>query len=161
MKTTSYVTTLALTLVLALAACHQTADLLNTNPVVPRSVLSLQPATMQGDTMRLAIALGAGPTRSVGSLTGDVQLAPQWAFIGCTAAQGEPLLACQAHGQSVKVAAAWAMGTHTGHLVTLTLVRLAPSAAATWRLSVEEMHSVGGVSLVDSIDVRRDNVGTP
>ena len=161
MKMTLHTTPLALALALALAACHQTADLLNTNPVAPRSVLSLQPATMQGDTMRLAIALGAGPTRSVGSLTGDVQLAPQWAFIGCTAAQGEPLLACHAHGQSVKVAAAWAMGTHTGQLVTLTFVRMAPSAAATWTLSVEEMHSVGGVSLVDSIDVRRYNLGTP
>jgi hypothetical protein len=161
MKMTLHTTPLALALALALAACHQTADLLNTNPVAPRSVLSLQPATMQGDTMRLAIALGAGPTRSVGSLTGDVQLAPQWAFIGCTAAQGEPLLACQAHGQSVKVAAAWATGTHTGHLVTLTVVRMAPSAAATWTLSIVEMHSVGGVSLVDSIDVRRDNAGTP
>jgi hypothetical protein len=53
------------------------------------------------------------------------------------------------------------MGTHTGHLVTLTVVRTAPSAAATWRLSVEEMHSVGGVSLLDSIDVRRDNAGAP
>jgi hypothetical protein len=161
MKMTLHTTPLALALALALAACHQTADLLNTNPVAPRSVLSLQPAAMQGDTMRLAIALGAGPTRSVGSLTGDVQLAPQWAFIGCTAAQGEPLLACQAHGQSVKVAAAWATGTHTGHLVTLTVVRMAPSAAATWTLSIVEMHSVGGVSLVDSIDVRRDNAGTP
>ncbi len=161
MKTTLHLTTLALTLVLALAACRQTADLLNTNPVAPRSVLSLQPATMQGDTMRLAIALGAGPTRSVGSLTGDVQVAPQWAFIGCTAAQGEPLLACHAHGQSVKVAAAWTMGTHSGNLVTLTFVRLALSADATWTLSVEEMHSVGGVSLMDSVDVRRDVVGTP
>jgi len=161
MKMTLHTTPLALALVLALAACHQTADLVTTNPVAPRSVLSLQPATMQGDTMRVAIALGAGPTRSVGSLTGDVQLAPQWAFIGCTAAQGEPLLACKAHAQSVKVAAAWAMGTHTGNLVTLTFVRMVPSAAATWTLSVEEVHSVGGVSLVDSIDVRRDVVGTP
>ena len=161
MKTTLHTTPLTLTLVLALAACHQTADLLNTTPVAPRSVLSLEPAPMQGDTMRLAIALGAGPTRSVGSLTSDVQLAPQWAFIGCTAAQGEPLLACHAQGPSVKVAAAWAMGTHTGGLVTLTFVRMAPSAAATWTLSVEELHSVSGVSLVDSVDVRRDVVGTP
>jgi hypothetical protein len=161
MKTTLPVTSLALTLVFALAACHQTADLLDTTPVAPRSVLSLQPAPLQGDTMRLAITLGAGPTRSVGSLTGDVLLAPQWTFLGCTAAQGDPLLACQAHGQSVKVAAAWAMGTHTGDLVRLTFVRTAPSAAATWQLSVEEMHSVGGLSLVDSVDVRRDIRGTP
>jgi hypothetical protein len=146
------------TLVLALSftACRTTADLLNSAPVAPRTVLSLQPAPMQGDTIRVAISLGAGPTRSVGSLTGEVLLPPLWTFTDCVAAQGEPLLACKAHAQSVKVAAAWVTGTHVGDLVTLTFVRTTPSAPSTWELAVQEVHSVAGASLLDSLDVRRE-----
>jgi hypothetical protein len=146
------------TLVLALSftACRTTADLLNSAPVAPRTVLSLQPAPMQGDTIRVTISQGAGPTRSVGSLSGEVLLPPQWTFTSCVAAQGEPLLACKAHAQSVKVAAAWVTGTHVGDLVTLTFVRTTPSAPSTWELAVQEVHSVAGASLLDSLDVRRE-----
>jgi hypothetical protein len=60
------------------------------------------------------------------------------------------------------VAAAWAAGTHTGDLLTLTFVRTAPAARASWQLSVQEAHGVSGQSLLEDLDVRADVTdGTP
>jgi hypothetical protein len=151
---------LALLAVLGTTACRNA--LLDTPQPVVRSTLAIHARTTPGDTVHLTLTLGTGPLRALGSVTAEVANRADWRFTGCVAAQGEPLLACKAHEGSVRVAAAWAAGTHTGDLITLTFVRTALAARATWQLSVQEAHGVSGQSLLEDLDVRADVTdGTP
>jgi hypothetical protein len=143
--------------VLASTGCRNA--LLDTPQPVVRSTLALHARAATGDTVQLTIALGTGPVRALGSLTASLaNNDSDWTFAGCTAAQGAPLLACKAHERTVRVAAAWAAGTHTGDLVTLTFVRHTPGALPAWQLSLQEAHGVGGQSLLDELDVRPELV---
>ncbi|WP_373061371.1 hypothetical protein [Gemmatimonas sp.] len=147
------------TLIVALAVLSATGcrnALLDTPQPVARSTMELHARTVTGDTVQVTIALGSGPVRALGSVTAELTNSSDWTFVGCAAAQGEPLLACKAHAGSVRVAAAWAAGTHDGELVTLTFVRMAPTARVSWQLSLQEAHGVSGQSLLDELDVRTD-----
>jgi hypothetical protein len=89
----------------------------------------------------------------LGSITAELSNTTDWTFAGCASAQGEALLACKAHPGAVRVAAAWVAGTHAGDLITLTFVRTVPTARGAWQLSLTEAHSVGGVSLLNDLDI--------
>jgi hypothetical protein len=147
----------------ALTACHRNADLLDVEAPVLHSVLALR-TDVQGDTTRVAITLSEGSTKSVGSLTADVMNPAGYTFTGCAAGQGEALLACKAHGATVKVAGAWVAGTHAGSLIVLTYLGNGTADAGStgngWTLVVTEAHGARGQSLLDSLVVRRDG-GTP
>lgn len=137
----------------AVAACARNADLTDSLPPVVLSTLDLRTQSA-GDTMQVAITLSEGPTRNVGSLTAEVLGSDAWRYVGCEAAQTDALLACKANGATVRVAAAWAGGTHAGALVTLSYVRVATSPAMPWRLTVLETHGTLGHSLMDSLLVK-------
>jgi hypothetical protein len=138
------------------AACHKNADFADPAPPVTRSVLELRAEAMRGDTARVDLTLGTGPTTSLGSLTAELLGATDWRLASCEPAQGAPLLACKQHGDGVKIAAAWVAGTNAGPLITLTLVRTAPTAPQSWQLAVKEAHAVSGRLLTDSLDIRRE-----
>jgi hypothetical protein len=142
---------LAVAALLAATGCRNT--MLDMPQPVVRSTLALEPRPGLGDTVQVAITLGSGPVRALGSLTAALVTTGDWRFVACAAAQGEPLLACKAHEGRVRVASAWAAGTHTGDLLTLTFVRTSPSAAPTWQWTVQEVHGVGGESLLEALDV--------
>lgn len=142
--------------VLAVTGCRNA--LLDTPQPVVRSALELHTRTVTTDTVQLTIGLSTGPVRALGSLTATLATEAEWRFVGCAAAQGEPLLACKAHERSVRLAAAWAAGTHVGDLLVLTFVRMSPVAQPAWQLTVQEAHGVGGQSLLDDLDVRTDPV---
>lgn len=149
------------TLVVALSALALTScrnALLDTPQPVVRNAIELHARPSSGDTVQVSIVLGTGPIRPMGSLTAQLSNTTDWAFAGCSAAQGEPLLACKAHEGSVRVAAAWASGTHLGELVTLTFVRTVPTAVPTWQLSIQESHGMAGQSLLEDLEVRADVV---
>lgn len=121
-----------------------------------RSTMALHTRAGTGDTVQLTIALGEGPVRALGSITGEVTGMSNMRFVECTGAQGEPLLACKAHEQSVRIASAWVAGTHAGDLLTLTFVRTSPAAQPAWQLSLREAHDVGGKSVLEALDVLPD-----
>lgn len=144
-------------LLLAAAALLAAVGCRNTLVDMPqpevRSTLALEPRPALGDTVHVAITLGSGPVRALGSITAALVTTGDWRFVACAAAQGEPLLACKAHEGSVRVASAWAAGTHTGDLLTLTFVRTSPGATPVWQWTVQEVHGVGGESLLETLEV--------
>ena len=154
--------------ILALTACHQPSDLTEQpRPLAARPVLSLQKALGSGDTLRLALTLETSPTAVLGSLTSQVSSAAEWHFVGCSSAQGHPLLACHANEGVVKLAAAWVEGAANGAIITLTFVRASPAGStvaatakgtADWQLTVQEAHAVSGEQLTSVLDVRRELV---
>lgn len=161
-----------LALVLGTAACHR-ADL--TDAAKPELRRTLALATQaRGDTTTVSVTLDDGPSSSIGSVSATLHYDPAWRFVGCEGAQGAPLLACQPHtdagGAQLRLAAAWAEGTHAGALVRVVFARHAGSGPATGvhtnassnitaseaalRLIVGDVHSVRGGRLTDSLDVR-------
>jgi hypothetical protein len=142
---------LAAAVLLAVAGCRNT--LVDMPQPEVRSTLALEPRPAVGDTVHVAITLGSGPVRALGSITAALVTTGDWRFVACAAAQGEPLLACKAHEGRVRVASAWAAGTHTGDLLTLTFVRTSPGATPVWQWTVQEVHGVGGESLLETLDV--------
>lgn len=149
---------------LLVSACRNSADLAEPPRPAIRPALSLQMQDAAGDTMHLSLTLGATGTLAIGSITGAVARSATWRFVGCEAAQGAPLLACNDTGNSVRLAAAWVEGAPTGSLVVLSFVRATPSAAVPssaspeWALSVSEAHAVGGQALTERLDVRAEIV---
>ena len=131
-----------------------------TEAVTPQVATSLALLSQQrGDTATLDITLGGGAPAALGSFTGEVVQPASWRFVQCDAQQPQALLACKAHDSTVRVAAAWAGGTHAGALVRLTYVRSGATAPADqWTMSVSEAHSVRGQSLTDSLLVRAQSV---
>jgi hypothetical protein len=127
--------------------------LLDTPQPLVRSTLALQARPLTSDTVQVTLVLSTGPVRALGSITAELSNTTDWTFTGCTTAQGEALLACKAHPGAVRVAAAWVAGTHAGDLITLTFVRAVPTARGAWQLSLQEAHSVGGVSLLSDLDI--------
>jgi hypothetical protein len=156
-------------LLLVAAACHRAADLTEQARTTTRPELSLRRANATGDTTRVVLHLEpgiGGAPQVLGSFTGDVGRNTGWRFVGCSAPQGHPLLACNDAGAMVRIAAAWVEGVTTGDLLTLTFVaNAAPTSSvptsvasddAAWQLGVQEVHAIGGASLTDALDVRRD-----
>lgn len=148
---------ISLTVLLPLAACHQSGDWLGsgTNPT-DRSALHLRLRPAVSDTVELVVTLGLGPLTSIGSLTADLPVPSGLAFASCDAAQGQPLLACHAQAGTLRLAAAWTTGTHAGDLVRLRFTKSGAGAAsdAAWLLQLREVHAVAGHSVRDSLDVR-------
>lgn len=143
------------------AACHQAVDLLDTERPTVRTPVALRAAPLRGDTATLVLSLGVGSTSALGSVTADVAVpldaTSDWRFLGCDALQGEPLLACHATEAGVRLAAAWAAGTHGGDLVAVTFVRTRGSAIGALedaRLRLTQVSGVTGRSLADSLEVR-------
>lgn len=152
----------AMVLVVAIAACRKTTDLVQLRPA-DRVTLELSVQSAVGDTARLALVLGVGSVGPLGSVTGAVKPDAAWRLVRCEGAQGEPLLACRTDDASshVRVAAAWTAGTHAGPLVTMVFARQgsAPAAAGVgngWALTIDEAHAVAGHTLTDSLVVRRE-----
>jgi hypothetical protein len=140
----------------AVVGCRQ-PDL--TQSVAPAAATSLALHTQQLlDTARVHVTLGGDAPVALGSFTAEVVHSGAWQFAQCDAAQAQALLACKAHGETVRVAAAWAGGTHAGALVTLTFVRSAPNAAPNFSFAVSEAHGARGEDLLEHIDVRRQSV---
>ncbi|AMW04174.1 hypothetical protein GEMMAAP_03655 [Gemmatimonas phototrophica] len=131
-----------------------------TEAVTPEVATSLALLSQQrGDTVSLDITLGGGAPAALGSFTGEVVQPASWRFVQCDAQQPQALLACKAHDSTVRVAAAWAGGTHAGALVRLTYVRAGTALPSdVWTMSVSEAHSVRGQSLADSLQVRAQSV---
>ncbi len=152
--------------IIMLAACRPAADLTEQpRPAATRPVLSLRAEPLLADTLRLSLTLETTPATVLGSLTSEVRAVPEWHFSGCSSVQGHPLLACNATGDVVKLAAAWVEGAANGAIITLTFVRgSAAVAGATanatrdWQLVVQQASSVGGESMTNVLDVRRDVV---
>lgn len=144
-------------LVAMLGACNK-PDF--TEAVTPQVATSLALVSqVAGDTAHVDITLGGGAPETLGSLTGEVVQPSSWRFVQCDAQQPQALLACKAHDSTVRVAAAWAGGTHAGALVRLTYVRSGGAAAPeTWMMSVAEAHGVRGESLRDALLVRAQSV---
>jgi hypothetical protein len=140
------------------AACRRT-DL--TEAATPMAATSLALAAQQmGDSAHVYITLGGGAPAPLGSLTGDVVNPDGWRFVSCTAQQTDALLACKAHDATVRIAAAWAAGTHAGELVRVSYVRARPSATlapSAFTMSITEAHGVRGQSLLDELEVRRQS----
>lgn len=156
---TSLRTCAVLCLPLLLVACRRDF----TEAVVPATAASLALATHQAaDTTFVDLTLGGGAPVALASITGDIAHRGGYAFVQCVAQQPQALLACKAHGETVRVAAAWAGGTHAGALVRLAFVRSAsvgaPSAAAAFMLTVSEAHGARGEVLLNDIEVRRESV---
>lgn len=141
----------------SMTACRKTDF---TESVVPVVATSLSLLTQQrADSAFVDITLGGGAPSVLGSLTGDVVHPASWRFAGCEASQPGALLACKEHDATVRVAAAWAAGTHAGELVRLTYVRRAPDAApAEFTMSITEAHGVRGESLTDVMEIRKQSV---
>lgn len=148
-----------LTALLLVSACRKTDF---TEAPVPEAgtVLLLRTVTT-GDTARVALSLEGAVALSIGSVTGEVEHAPGWTFVGCDAASpnAEGMVACKAHSGTVRVAGAWAAGTNLGALVQLRFVRAAGVSSETWALSVREMHTARGEPVREGeISVRREGV---
>lgn len=130
-----------------------------TQAVAPSAATSLVLHTQQQlDTARVHVTLGGDAPVALGSFTAEVAHAGAWKFAQCDAAQAQALLACKAHGETVRVAAAWAGGTHAGALVTLMFVRSAPNATPLFSFVVSEAHGARGEDVLEHIDVRRHSV---
>jgi hypothetical protein len=110
------------------------------------------------DSVFVDVVLGGAAPQTLGSITGEVAHAGDWTFVQCEAQQADALLACKAHGATVRVAAAWAAGTHAGALVRLAFVRVTPSATPTFMLAVSEAHGARGMAVLDSVEVKRQSV---
>lgn len=152
----------SLAFVMLFAACRKTTDMVQLRPA-DRVTLGLSVQSAVGDTARLALVLGVGAVGPLGSVTGAVRPDAAWHFVRCEGAQGEPLLACRvdAAASRVRLAAAWAGGTHAGPLVTMVFARNAGALSGTtvgagWELTVDEAHGVAGHTLTDSLFVRRE-----
>lgn len=146
----------ALAVVAILTACHR-PDL--TEAAVPAAATQLSLVSqLATDTAHVDLTLGGGKPTSLGSVTGEVVHLGDWQFVGCEAQQPQALLACKPHGATVRVAAAWAGGTHAGALVRLTFVRAVPNAEPTWMLAVSEAHGAQGVRVLESVEVRKQSV---
>jgi hypothetical protein len=143
-------------LLLVAAACHRPDFTEATTPVASTSLALV--STQAADTAFVDVTLGGGAPVSLGSFTGEVVHDGAWRFTACDAQQPQALLACKDHGTTVRIAAAWAGGTHAGSLVRLTYVRTAPSAPATWTFAVSEAHGARGAQLLDSGEVKRLSV---
>jgi hypothetical protein len=137
---------------LVLGACRHPGDLMGERPA-PRNAIELRATAAVDDTMQLVLTLGEGPVASLGSLTARVTNAPGWKFVGCRAAQGAPLFACEEQADHVGVASAWVAGTSRGSLLSLVFARQQANAAGTWQLSVQQVSNLAGVSLADSLEV--------
>lgn len=143
-----------------------------TEAVVPAAATSLALSTQQaGDTTYVDLVLGGGAPAALASVTGEVAHRGDFTFVQCAAQQPQALLACKAHGdtahgETVRVAAAWAGGTHAGALVRLAFVRTGAAAAAAstpapaspFSLAVTEAHGARGEALLGEIEVRRESV---
>lgn len=146
----------------SVAACRTSTDMVQLRPA-PRATLALTVQSTVNDTARIALTLGVGAVGPLGSVTGSVRPDAAWHLVRCEGAQGEPLLACRTDDASsrVRLAAAWAGGTHAGALVTLVFARQrgAPSTNGVgtgWELTIDEAHAVAGHTLTDSLMVRRE-----
>ena len=146
---------LALSL-LALAACHRPDFTEATTPAASTSLALV--STQAADTAFVDVTLGGGAPVALGSFTGEVVHDAAWRFVACDAQQPQALLACKEHGSTVRVAAAWAGGTHAGALVRLSYVRTAPTAPVTWTFAVSEAHGARGTPLLDNVEVKRLSV---
>ena len=146
---------LALSL-LALAACHRPDFTEATTPVASTSLALV--SSQVADSAFVDVTLGGGAPVAIGSFTGEVVHDGAWRFVACDAQQPQALLACKDHGSTVRVAAAWAGGTHAGALVRLTYVRTAPTAPSTWTFAVSEAHGARGTPLLDNVEVKRLSV---
>lgn len=148
----------ALPLLLALgtlAACRRDF----TDPAVPVAATSLALQTRAtADTLYVDVMLGGGAPVALGSVTGEVAHRGDWTFVQCDGQQPQTLLACKSAGETVRVAAAWAAGTHAGALVRLSFVRSTPVAQPVFMLAITEAHSARGENLLESVDVRRQSV---
>ncbi|MCZ8204115.1 hypothetical protein [Gemmatimonas sp.] len=145
-----------LAVVLTAGACRRT-DLTDAVVPVAATSLSLQARPMN-DSVFVDVVLGGAAPQTLGSITGEVAHAGDWTFVQCEAQQADALLACKAHGATVRVAAAWAAGTHAGALVRLAFVRATPSATPTFMLAVSEAHGARGMAVLDSVEVKRQSV---
>jgi hypothetical protein len=141
---------------LALAACHRPDFTEATTPAASTSLALV--STQAADTAFVDVTLGGGAPVAIGSFTGEVVHDAAWRFVACDAQQPQALLACKDHGSTVRVAAAWAGGTHAGALVRLTYVRTSPTAPATWTFAVSEAHGARGTPLLDTVEVKRLSV---
>ncbi len=143
-------------LAVAAAACHRPDFTEATTPVASTSLALV--STHAADTAFVDVMLGGGAPVSLGSFTGEVVHDGAWRFTACDAQQPQALLACKEHGTTVRVAAAWAGGTHAGALVRLSYVRTAPTAPASWTFAVSEAHGARGTLVLDSVEVKRLSV---
>ena len=143
-------------LAVAAAACRRPDFTEATTPVASTSLALV--STQAADTAFVDVMLGGGAPVSLGSFTGEVVHDGAWRFTACDAQQPQALLACKEHGTTVRVAAAWAAGTHAGALVRLSYVRTAPTAPASWTFSVSEAHGARGTLVLDSVEVKRLSV---
>ena len=141
---------------LALAACHRPDFTEATTPVASTSLALV--STQVADTAFVDVTLGGGAPVAIGSFTGEVVHDGAWRFVACDAQQPQALLACKDHGSTVRVAAAWAGGTHAGALVRLSYVRTAPTGPATWTFAVSEAHGARGTPLLENVEVKRLSV---
>lgn len=130
-----------------------------TDPVVPMAATSLAlQARTNADTLYVDVVLGGGAPVALGSFTGEVAHRGDWTFAQCDAQQPQALLACKSSGETVRVAAAWAAGTHAGALVRLTFVRTTPAASPLFTLGLTEAHGARGENLLETLEVRRQSV---
>ena len=143
-------------LCLAGTACHRPDFTEATTPAASTSLALV--STQAADTAFVDVTLGGGAPVAIGSFTGEVVHDAAWRFLACDAQQPQALLACKDHGSTVRVAAAWAGGTHAGALVRLTYVRTSPTAPATWTFAVSEAHGARGTPLLDTVEVKRLSV---
>jgi hypothetical protein len=153
---------------LVVSGCHRAADLTEQARSSTQPELSLRSTVGTDDTARVVVHLEQGVgtgigTAVVGSFTGHIERTAKWRFVGCSAPQGHPLLACNDTEGSVKLAAAWVEGVTAGDLISVTFVSnpataaaSAPAGGAEWQLGVQEVHAVSGASLTDALEVRRD-----
>jgi len=146
----------SLALLAVATACHRPDFTEAATPVASTSLALV--STQAADTAFVDVTLGGGAPASLGSFTGEVVHDGTWKFTACDAQQPQALLACKEHGSTVRIAAAWAGGTHAGSLVRLTYLRSVPNAPATWTFAVTEAHGARGARLIDSVEVKRLSV---
>ena len=146
----------ALILSLLLAACHRPDFTESVTPVAATSLTLVSQA--RAESSYVDITLGGGTPASIGSFTGEVVHEGEWTFVACDAQQPQALLACKEHGSTLRIAAAWAGGTHAGALVRLTYVKRTATAVPRFTFAVSEAHGARGASLLDSLEVRRTSV---
>ncbi len=145
-----------LALLLRSTACHRPDFTDATTPVAATSLALV--STQSADSAFVDVTLGGGAPVSIGSFTGEVVHNGGWRFTACDAQQPQALLACKEYGTTVRVAAAWAGGTHAGALVRLTYMRTVPTAPLSWTFAVSEAHGARGTRLLDSVEVKRLSV---
>lgn len=143
-------------LALVVSACRQ-PDL--TEAATPAAATSLALiSTQSADTAFVDITLGGGNPTSLGSFTGEVVHDGAWRLLSCDAQQPQALLACKEYGSTVRVAGAWAGGTHAGALVRLAYVRASAAALPSWTFTVSEAHGARGTRLLENVEVKRVSV---